>query len=303
MVMVMSYLRSFGLKAILLFILVCAGLIFSPSASALLPQYIPQNPQKGSIGLEGSIKGSAPTQGAVITVPGNGQNFTSTPITVGGICTKGLLVEIYKNNVFSGSSNCDNGSFTLQIDLFDGKNDIVAKVYDELNQSGPDSTTITVNFNANKPTPGPRVSLTSAYAKRGAIPGNTLTWPIILSGGVGPYAISVDWGDKSAPDLISRPAPGEIGLEHVYKDPGIYTVIIKATDSGGVEAYLQVVGVGNGPTQQNTQSAASGTTTQLKVIWWPSAVSFGLVIVAFWLGKRQQVVQIKTRLRKGQKPF
>ncbi|MDB5161343.1 MAG: Fibronectin type protein [Candidatus Saccharibacteria bacterium] len=278
--------------------------VFTALGSLVLAAPPAKNPQSGSVGLQGEIPSNPPKEGATITVPGNGQNFTATPITVGGICPKGLLIEIYKNNVFSGSTNCDTGSFTLQIDLFDGKNDLVAKVYDSLNQAGPDSSTVSVNFNANKPTPGPRISLTSAYAKRGAVPGSTLTWPIILSGGAGPYAVSVDWGDKSPADLISRPAAGELSIEHVYKNPGFYTVIIKATDANGVDAFLQVVGVGNGSTQQSTQSGASPTATaQPKVVWWPLLVSLVLTIAAFWLGKRQQIEQIQTRLRKGQKPF
>jgi len=108
-----------------------------------------QNPQNGSVGLEGEVPGSPPTTGATITVPGNGQTFSTTPITVAGICPKGLLVEIFKNNVFGGSTECTTGSFSLQVDLFDGRNDLVARVFDSLNQSGPDSATVSVNYNPN----------------------------------------------------------------------------------------------------------------------------------------------------------
>jgi hypothetical protein len=275
--------------------------LFSSVAIAAPP---PDNPQNGSVGLQGEIPSKPPTQGATITVPGNGQNFSSTPITVAGVCPTGLLVEIYKNNVFSGSTNCTNGSFSLQIDLFDGRNDLVARVYDNLNQPGPDSNTVSVNFNANKPTPGPRISLTSAYAKRGAVPGTTLSWPITLSGGAGPYAISVDWGDKSPADLISRSNAGDITLEHIYKNAGFYIVIIKATDVNGEAAFLQVVGVGNGPTQQSNQTQGSGSTTVVtKIIYWPLVVGLVLTILAFWLGRRHKVEEIRARLRKGLKPF
>jgi hypothetical protein len=264
----------------------------------------PPNPQQGSVGLQGEIKGSPPTQAATITIPGNGQVFTNTPITVAGICPNNVLVEIYKNNVFAGSTPCNNGSFSLQVDLFDGKNDLIARVFDSLNQAGPDSGTVSVTYNTNKPTVGPRIIITTAYSKRGAVPNTTLTYPIAISGGIGPYAISVDWGDKTNPDLISKPFAGDIDLEHTYKQSGVYTVIIKATDANGNVAFLQVVGIGNGPIQQ-TDKNPGGTTvvTQTKVIWWPLIIALVLILVAFWLGKRQQIEQIRDRLRRGLRPF
>jgi len=50
---------------------------------------------------------------------------------------------------------------------------------------------------------GTHVSLSSVYAEKGAPPGQELDWPVVLSGGTGPYAVSVDWGDGSPTDLIS----------------------------------------------------------------------------------------------------
>ncbi|HET9850474.1 MAG TPA: PKD domain-containing protein [Candidatus Saccharimonadales bacterium] len=274
------------------------------SASPALAAPEPQNPQGGSVGLQGEIPAAPPAQGATITVPGNGQIFHSIPITVGGICPTGLLVEIYKNNVFSGSVMCVNGSFSLQSDLFDGSNDLVARVYDSLNQPGPDSPTVTVTFSALSPSPGPRISLTSAYAKRGAVPGTALNWPITLSGGQGPYALSVDWGDKTTPDLMSRPTPGNIELSHIYKLAGVYNVTIKATDTNGETAFLQVVGIGNGPIAQSTNTGGSSkVTTITKIIWWPLLVMLAMVIAVFWIGKRQEIEEIRARIRKGQKPF
>lgn len=298
----MYYAYGMRRRAVLLLLLV----IFFGASTKLAAAAPPaENPQSGSVGLQGQIPASPPTTGATITVPGNGQNFTNTPVTVAGVCPNDLLVEIYKNDVFSGSVICKNGSFSLQIDLFDGKNDLQARVFDDLNQEGPRSAVVSVNFNTSKSFPGPRITLTSAYAKKGATPGDTLTWPIILSGGSGPYAISADWGDGTPADLISRPVAGEIDLTHVYKSPGFYTVVIKATDANGVTAFLQVVGIGNGPTQQTAANSKGGSNTnvQIKVIWWPLVVCLFLTIIAFWLGRKQQVEQIRTRLRKGQKPF
>jgi len=86
--------------------LLAFGMIGSVSAQVPLPQ----NPQSGSVGLEGTISTAAPTRGATITTPGNGATFTSVPITVNGLCPKGLLVKLYANNIFVGSVPCDTGS-------------------------------------------------------------------------------------------------------------------------------------------------------------------------------------------------
>lgn len=265
------------------------------------------NPQQGSVGLQGEIKKPPPDKPAVITIPGNGQTFTNSPITVAGLCDAtetDLMVEIYKNNVFGGSTMCKNGSFSLQVDLFDGENDLVARVYDSLNQAGPDSSTVSVTYNAPKASVGPRITLISAYAKRGAPPGTILTYPVTIANGIGPYAFSVDWGDKTPADLSSRPFAGEFSPQHTYTQAGVYTIIMRATDANGNVAFLQVVGIGNGPIQQNNQSSTAATViTKTKVIWWPLLLALILIIIAFWLGKKQQIEEIRGRLRKGQKPF
>jgi hypothetical protein len=260
--------------------------------------------KSGSTGLSGTVPGPPPSQAATIEVPRSGQSFSSLPITVSGLCPANTLVEIYKNNVFAGAAECTNGSYSLQIDLFDGRNDLVARVFDNLNQAGPDSATVTVNFSSPISTGGPRISLTTEFAKRGADPGSILSWPITLSGGSGPYAISVDWGDKTNPDLISQAVPGNLTLQHTYKQSGVYKVTVKATDAGGNSAFLQLIGIANGPIKAAGGNAASSTlTVQTKVLLWPLIVLFILMITAYWIGKRHQLEAIRNRLRKGEPPF
>lgn len=290
-----------GLAAMLLgAALLLAGM---QQASAAAPPIT--NPQSGSVGVQGTLPTEAPKVGATISVPGNSQSFTSVPITVSGICPTGLLVKIFKNNVFAGSVMCVNGSFSLQIDLFSGQNDLIARVYDALDQPGPDSNTVTVSFNDARPTNGPRISLTSNYAKRGANPGEKLTWPITVTGGTVPYAISVDWGDGKAPDLISRPFPGELILSHIYDSPGVYNIIIKATDKDGNAAFLQLVGVANGAlSQTNSGTDANGTKTIVreKVLLWPFLLVIPLLLTSFWLGKRYELRRLR-KLAEAHSPY
>jgi hypothetical protein len=255
-------------------------------------------PQSGSIGLEGTISSAPPTRGATIAVPGNGAVFTVVPITVSGLCQSGLLVKIFDNNVFVGSVLCSNGSYSLQVDLFSGQNDLVARVYDALDQAGPDSATVTVTFNdAQFLQFGSHVSLSSIYAERGAAPGSELDWPIILNGGTGPYAISVDWGDGTAADLLSVTSPGTIPIKHVYKTAGIYHVIVKATDKTGGTAFLQLVGQATGALQSNAK-ANSSTRVEKSAFGWPLLAMVPLIPAAFWIGQRHAAQVINKQLGK-----
>lgn len=261
--------------------------------------------QTGNVGVQGKVLGPPPSRAPTINVPGNGQSFNNLPITVSGFCEAKTLVEIYKNNVFAGSTQCQNGSYRLEIDLFDGRNDLVAREFDDLNQAGPDSNTVTVNFSSPIPSIGPRISLTSEFSKRGANPNSILSWPIALSGGIGPYAISVDWGDKSKPDLISQQLPGVFNLQHTYTQTGVYNILIRASDSRGNIAFLQVVGIGNGPIKQVGTNSSNGIITKesVKLIWWPIPILFALMLAAFWVGKQHQLESIRRRLRKGEDSF
>src|SRR5690606_2624583 len=54
-------------------------------------------PKPGSFGIEATKSQPPPTQGASITTPGNGASFSTSPITVNGICPNELLVQIYNN--------------------------------------------------------------------------------------------------------------------------------------------------------------------------------------------------------------
>lgn len=272
---------------------------------------LPQNPQSGSTGVQGKISSPPPSTPATISVPRDGQTFSTLPVTVSGICTGDLLVKVFKNNVFAGSVQCKNGSYSLVIDLFSGRNELVARVFDALDQAGPDSNTVVVNFNDGTPVQASRVSLTSNFAKRGANPGQVLTWPIVLAGGEGPYALSVDWGDGKTPDLISRGFAGTFDIKHTYDAAGVYNIIIKVTDKNGGVAYLQLVGVANGPLSQDNSGGATkndskdtgGAVTQTKILWQPAAVLIPFIVLTFWLGKKHELKMLRHKIEQGERPF
>ena len=273
-----------------------ASLAFTSGVSAQSSE----NPQSKSMGLQGLVSSKPPTQGATITTPTNGQTFTRTPITVSGLCPSGLLVKIFTNNVFVGSVMCANGSYSLQVDLFDGRNDLVAKVFDALDQPGPDSNIVTVTFQNNQFRDNgiPLLTLTSNFARRGADPGKTLTWPIIISGGSAPYAISVDWGDNKPLSLKSESFPGTFDIDHIYDSAGTYSIIVKATDKDGQTAYLQLVAVANGAVTQSGIKDSDGNPiiTKTQVLWGPSAAMVPFLGLSFWLGRHYEISVLRKHL-------
>lgn len=298
-VLLPRYLRA--VLVLLLAMVVTIGLVAAPAYAA---------EESGSVGIEGRISAPPPTTPATISIPRTGQAFTTMPVTVSGICPKDLLVKLFKNNVFAGSAQCTNGSFSIVIDLFDGQNELVARVYDSLDQAGPDSAPVTVSYNVDQPRVNGRISLTSTIAKKGANPGQKLVWPITVSDGDGPYAISIDWGDGTTPDLISRPFAGSFDIEHTYENPGVYNIVIKGTDRNGGVAYLQLVGVANGAlSQQEAQKGENDTDlaaigdTETKILWWPAAIFIPFLASTFWLGKRHELHTLKQKIERGDRPF
>lgn len=267
------------------------------------------SPIPGSYGLEATKKQPPPTQGATVTTPGNGSSFTTSPITVTGICPTGLLVEVYDNGVMVGSVMCTNGSFSLQVSLFSGTNDITALVYDDIGQTGPSSNTNTVTYtNTHLTAFGALITLTSLYGRRSAAAGSQLDWPLQLSGGAGPYAFSIDWGDGSPSDLKSQALAGIVTITHVYKKAGIYQVNIKVTDVNGVSAFLQVIAVANGQADKginlsDTAGATAGpgsnsSSSPPQVLWLPTVTSAILLFPSFLLGRLSQMVSIRNKMLK-----
>lgn len=276
--------------------------VFVQPAGAINQIPIP-DPIPGSYGLAATKTQEAPTSAATITTPGNGASFGNSPITVSGICVTGLLVQIYNNGVMVGSVMCTNNSFSLQASLFAGTNEFTAVMYDDLEQAGPTSNIVTVNYtDSNIRAFGQMITLTSSYGRRSAPSGSELTWPLQLTGGMGPYAFSLDWGDGSTAELKSQSLAGLVTIAHTYKKAGIYQVNVKVTDVNGVSAFLQVVAVSSGKVDGAAAGAGDAKdttgTTKTEILWIPAAVGLVLLLPAYWLGRRSQIVSLHNKMLK-----
>jgi hypothetical protein len=264
-------------------------------------------PEAGSIGLTGTVPADPPTVAAVIQSPAIGQRFSISPVKVSGTCPKDTLVEIFKNDIFAGSTPCtDAGTFSLDVDLLIGQNVLIARVYDALNQPGPDSNAVTVFYDAVPPqgsplTPlnlgGAQIILNTDAVFRGVFPGKELVVPIDIVGGTPPYAINIQWGDGTN-KVVPRGDNATFRVAHTYQKPGVYQMSIQATDSGGRVAFLTVAVIVNGQpsvTASGSTSAPSAGMINKLLILWPLYVASVAVLVSFWLGERREKQLLKDR--------
>ncbi|GAC1371261.1 MAG: hypothetical protein NVSMB39_4830 [Candidatus Saccharimonadales bacterium] len=117
-----------------------------------------------------TVLGPAPTVGAAIDQPAAGDHTAVSSQTVRGTCPSGLMVEIYRNGTFAGSTSCDTGGlYSLLITLVTGANQLVAKDADALGQYGPTSNTVTITYDAPVPTPTPTPSPAPTATPGGAV--------------------------------------------------------------------------------------------------------------------------------------
>jgi hypothetical protein len=253
-------------------------------------------PQEGSVGLTGVVPGEAPTKPAVIKSPTNGQHFDTSPITVSGTCPKDTLVEILKSNIFAGSTFCSkNGTFSLDIDLLFGKNVLMARVYDSLNQPGPDSETVTVIYDVLPPQTGPLANLSFDDSQlllntdavyRGVFPKKEFHIPIEVLGGTPPYAVNIQWGDTSN-KVVPRHDNVAFRVEHMYQQPGTYQISLQAADALGRVAFLTVAAIVNGQPEVVAASGSGVSPNQLLLLW-PVYTGAVAVVASFWLGEQRE---------------
>lgn len=254
-------------------------------------------PQAGSIGLTGTMPGPPPTVAATIKAPTDQQHFSATPVTITGTCPKGTLVEVYKNDIFAGSTTCsDGGTYTLDVDLLIGKNALIARVYDALNQPGPDSNTVTVFYDALPPqadslTPlnlgGAQLLLNTDAVYRGSFPGQEFSVPIDILGGVPPYAVNVQWGD-STNKIVPRNDNLTFTVTHSYAKAGTYQITMQGTDSQGRVAFLTVAAIINGQPGVNLVASTSKPSVNELLLLWPLYTSAAAMVISFWLGERRE---------------
>ncbi|MCX6728242.1 MAG: PKD domain-containing protein [Candidatus Saccharibacteria bacterium] len=261
-------------------------------------------PESASVGLTGIMPGKPPTVSATIKTPVNGQHFSTVPISISGTCPATTLVEVFKNEIFAGSTPCsDTGLYSLESDLMYGQNTLVARVYDSLNQAGPDSNSVVVYYDASAAQAGPITSLGLSDSQlvintdavyRGTFPGQQLNIPISILGGTPPYAVNVMWGD-STNKMVPRNDNVSFTTDHIYSRAGTYQASIQASDSKGRVAFLSFASIVNGQGNLDSTGKISSTTTNNLLVLWPLYVGSVAVVASFFIGEKREKRVLKLR--------
>jgi hypothetical protein len=278
------------------------------------------------------------TQGAQITEPSDGDNFTSQPIEVVGTCPASSYVELTRNGASSGIGWCTSGTFQIQTGLYVGANILNAQDYNITNNPGPTTANITVSYTP----PASATSLTlpssQSTSSSGSSSSNKLVksteTPILLStnfsfqtfaegqpfstiiniqGGSPPYQLQISWGDGSTESLTVN-VDSDLVLSHTYNQHGYYPIEITATDSKGAKQYLQtgafirIPGATSflAPTikQPPPPSLLSRIFSSIKgwlILIWPSYLVVVLLVFSFWLGEKEAYRKIVYRFRRNQR--
>jgi hypothetical protein len=268
-------------------------------------------PESSSVGLTGSMPGKPPTVGATIQTPADQQRFGATPISVSGTCPENTLIEMFKSDIFAGSTTCSEaGIYSVEIDLLFGKNVLVAKVYDTLNQPGPDSNSVVVYYDALPAQSSPINSLNFGGAQlllnteavfRGAFPGKEMKVPIDILGGTPPYAINIQWGD-STNKVVPRNDNVGFTTGHIYTKPGTYQINLQASDATGRVAFLTFAAIVNGLPSTNSVGSISSTTTDKLLVLWPLYVGAIAAVLSFFIGEKREkrILQVRGLLSSPQ---
>lgn len=142
--------------------------------------------------------------------------------------------------------------------------------------------------------------VTADFKYKPRISGQSFDLVMGLSGGTGPYAVTIHWGDGTQ-STFARGDGSDFSAPHTYKlsrrNQQTYLVKIEAVDSTGRTAYLQVAELvhAQGSTIGLPVIGDIGANTpplsQLKQgLWlvWPAYAVASLMVLSFWLGERQE---------------
>jgi hypothetical protein len=283
----------------------------------------------GAITLSGQVDGTPPTMAAALTTPAPGAKFAKSLVNIAGTCSPGLIVEAYRNGVFAGSDVCSGqGGFSFTITLVEGPNELKIRSKDGQNQYAPDSATTIIYYSAPMPASQKRAQSGSAASpsspaglpfliyteavQRGIALSDNLGLRYEINGGNAPYAVSINWDDKSPDSLYSQKNEGNFKAEHRYERAGQYSISIKGSDEAGHEAFIQTIAV----VQAVTTPASSGAVTsqngcasdsreprcstssplvQIVEKMWPAFAAASVMTFSFWAGEKVVYIRLKHR--------
>jgi len=207
-----------------------------------------------------TVPAPLPTDPPTILTPTNGAVVSTANVTVSGTCpvvSPAVIIAVYDGGVLVGSVSCSTaGDFSLPVSLDYGAHTLVATVSTITGQTGASSGPVVVTRPlpaASSPSPTPS-STPTRESSLPAVPGisnlppfirittndqyvlldgnNRGTWHGAFSGGMMPYSVAIDWGDRTI-DHFSVHDQTEQSYSHHYETADVYPIIITVTDQDG----------------------------------------------------------------------
>ena len=286
----------------------------------VLLMYMTFQVSAADVGVTATSNGPLPPSPAIILNPSTGDHFSAIPITVSGTCPTPYLVKIFRNQVFSGSAQCaPDGTFVIQTDLFEGANELEARIYNYADQEGPTSPSVTVtyaspgNSNILPENPSEQQSIEEGTIEspffiatdkffKANLDMQRMDWTFNIIGGTQPFDIKVDWGDGGSSKLENL-LGNTFSVSHVYAKSSetreYYPMQVKAASSDERIATLQVFNILNytdsiggniggslptGGTSFPKETAIEKLQEHLKYAW-PAYSAITLMAISFWLGQ------------------
>lgn len=234
------------------------------------------------IDVSATVPAPLPTSPAIITSPADQSRFSAPEVTIKGTCPEyGAYVILYRSGAPIGTAPCQNGTFELPISLIPGANVIEAHIYNVTDGEGPVSSPLTLYYDVpskpeplfpiftlpflTPPTPAPSAGgffLSYQYRYQVRNQGEPWQWEIGVHGGTSPYRIRIDWGDGKA-NSFDFSGGNSFNLTHTYDQAGTFTPLIRATDSEGRIASLQLLAVVNPAPINEEKNAVAASSDQV----------------------------------------
>lgn len=300
-------------------ILLCTGIVLG--MFGLLSSKVAADEQ---FQVSAKVFAPAPTQPAQITSPAAGSVLKANPVIVSGSCQSGNpqhVVKIFSNDQFVGSTLCTNGgTFSVEVDLFNGQNTLVARTFTFQDVEGPPSSAVTVTFKSAEANPPVAEQPSAADSWPGGASGadsqqkpfriigksqnisfvrdKPFKLTFAIEGGTAPYAINIAWGEGNR-ELLSINKAKEITLTHIYKNSGQYNIRVEAVDHQQRRATLRL-GVTDGISLVHVASTINRSQL-MYVDLLPSLIVYSVAcgaVASFWVGERWQLHKLAKKIAK-----
>jgi PKD repeat protein len=179
----------------------------------------------------------------IVTAPAGNDAFTAT-LKVTGLPSGWSVLAFPPVLTFTAGPNAQSWTITIQVPAGTGSGSYSFNVKADPPQGSGvgegSGTNVKVNVSAPTPTPTPtpvpnQAPAVTAPDDQTANEGEEKTFNLgsFTDDSLGPWQITVDWGDGSA-ESFSTSATGDIpSRSHTYDDNGVYTLTVTVTDNEG----------------------------------------------------------------------